>query len=104
MDIKRCNGSLFATEINDNNVQTICTPREFFCYFGYIFGYGKGTWDRENRHHLQPGGGGKYSPLKLVKHLKRLMLTGDIAGLQAFRDIKSNCLVNLHYEAVANFV
>ena len=47
---------------------------------------------------------GKYSPFKLVKHLKRLMLTGDIAGLRAFRDIKSNCLVNLHYEAVANFV
>ena len=94
MDIKRCNGSLFATEINDNNVQTICTPREFFCYFGYIFGYGKGLGTSPvTRHHLQLVEEGKNSPFKLVKHLKRLMLTGDIAGLRAFRDIKSNCLV-----------
>jgi len=45
------------------------------------------------RHHLQLVEEGKNSPFKLVKHLKRLMLTGDIAGLRAFRDIKSNCLV-----------
>jgi|GEM_PF-6349092 len=95
MDIKRCNGSLFATDTNDNNAQTICVARELSCYFGYIFGYGKGTWDRPGKTAITFSlvEEGKYSPLKLVKHLKRLMLTGDIAGLQAFRNIKSNCLV-----------
>ena len=65
MDIKRCNGSLFATEINDNNVQTICTPREFFCYFGYIFGYGKGLGTGPgNPPSPSAGGGGKEQPLQ----------------------------------------